>query len=570
MKRLLSLFAFNIVDLRSNLLMLARTNSFALVLAVPIFFLTLMACTKEEVKEAEDYVLPSITMDSCVVASGNSFTAYMTVDKGESFFNHSLLLLVYDAKDVSHALSTINVELGDGRVQKVQKTFSVPATDNEYLVSAVLKTDKNSFKSRSLMVSMAKMTAESYLRIWGQPRYVEDVTYEGRSYPSKYATDDIALHFSAQRRFGIIVRAAMKGQPVEVKVGDHIYPITRDAWGSLGYFDSEEDASFDVNMTDDIEPGTYEVALHWPGVDLPLPKKIRILPLKAEEEETTPFSEFKDLPHDARASFRIDDKMYYYTKSESNLLVSCDLNTKAWTKHKDVAYGITEIVAIGSRAYGITEEYTWLYADKFSVKNELYEYDSVTDSWKKLSDLPVEEGVANMKMFAAGSNVYVCGGYYVSSDQQCLETWKYDISTGEWKKVADRPTKQNVMQTGNGETNGYFMTPQGFLWVYDSKKDTWSRETQLTSVYETINQYQCLLEHDGKLFYAGNNDNSAIFSYDFKTRKWELLGLYDIRIIAPYMLTGTFHKDKLILGPVLEYVGYSGAASMKFLNFDIK
>ena len=59
-------------------------------------FLTLMACTKEEYKEVENYTLPSVTMDSCVVASSNSFTAYMTVDKGESFFNHSLQLLVYD------------------------------------------------------------------------------------------------------------------------------------------------------------------------------------------------------------------------------------------------------------------------------------------------------------------------------------------------------------------------------------------------------------------------------------------------------------------------------------------
>ena len=72
-------------------------------------FLTLMACTETEYKEAEDYQLPSIYLDSCVVASGNSFTAYMTVDKGEAFFNHSVLLLVYDAKDLSHALSTINV-----------------------------------------------------------------------------------------------------------------------------------------------------------------------------------------------------------------------------------------------------------------------------------------------------------------------------------------------------------------------------------------------------------------------------------------------------------------------------
>jgi len=541
------------------------------ILSLFAIFLTLAACTKEEVKEVENYTLPSIMMDSCIITSANSFTAYMTVDKGEAFSNHSLQLLVYDAKDLNRALSAISIELEEERVQKIQKTFTVPASsDNEYVVSAVLKTEKNSFKSRSIMVSLAKMTAESYLRIWGQPRYVDNVTYEGRCYPAKYTTDDVALHFSARRRFGIVVRAAMKGQPVEVRVGDHIYPITRDAWGASLYFDDEEDASFEVNMTDDIGPGTYDVALHWGDVDLPLPKKIRILPLKAEEEETIPFTEFNDQPYNARAAFRVGDKMYYYTWADPCLLVSYDLNTKAWTKYKNVPYQIKEMVVVGSKAYGITEDYTWLYADKYLVKNELYEYDTVTDCWKKLSDVPTEDGVANMKMFAAGGQVYICGGYYFSTNQQCMETWKYGISTGEWTKVADRPTKQVVMQTGNGATNGYLLTPQGFLWVYDSSKDTWNKETQLTSVYETINQDQCLLEHDGQLFYAGNNENSAIFSYDFNTRKWELLGLYGIRILGPSMLAGTFHNGKLILGPVLEYKDYPGATNMKFLNFDMK
>ena len=143
------------------------------------FLLTFMACTTEEYKEAVDYKLPSITLDSCVAASDNSFTAYMTVDKGEQFFKHSLQLLVYDAKDVDNALSIINMELGEDRLQKVQKTFTVPVVDDQYIVSAVLKTEKNSFKSRSLFVSLAKMTAESYLLIWGQPRYQEEVHYEG-------------------------------------------------------------------------------------------------------------------------------------------------------------------------------------------------------------------------------------------------------------------------------------------------------------------------------------------------------------------------------------------------------
>ena len=226
----------------------------------------------------ENYSLPSITMDSCVVTSGNSFTAYMTVDKGESFFNHSLQLLVYDAKDAGNALSTTNVKLGDDRVQKVQKTFAVPAKDHEYIVSAVLKTDKNSFKSKSLMISLTNMTAESYLHIWGQPTYL-DAIVDGTSYPWKYETDEIALHFSAKRRFGIVVRYAMQGKPVEVRVGDHIYPVE---WENSMKGSGEADICLFVDMTD-IGPGIYDVALHWPDAELPLPKKIRILPLKPEE-----------------------------------------------------------------------------------------------------------------------------------------------------------------------------------------------------------------------------------------------------------------------------------------------
>lgn len=51
------------------------------ILSLCAISMMLMACTK--VEEVDNYVLPRITMDSCVVTSGNSFMAYMTVDKGE-------------------------------------------------------------------------------------------------------------------------------------------------------------------------------------------------------------------------------------------------------------------------------------------------------------------------------------------------------------------------------------------------------------------------------------------------------------------------------------------------------
>ena len=99
----------------------------------------------------------------------------------------------------------------------------------------------------------------------------------------------------------------------------------------------------------------------------------------------------------------------------------------------------------------------------------------------------------------------------------------------------------------------------------------------MTSVYLSSNQEQCLLEHDGKLFYAGdpgNTDfdsgNPAIYNYDFQTKKWELLGLYSIRTLGNAILTATFHKDKLILGPMLKRADYSGTTCMHFINFDIK
>ena len=156
-----------------------------------------------------------------------------------------------------------------------------------------------------------------------------------------------------------------------------------------------------------------------------------------------------------------------------------------------------------------------------------------------------------------------------------MEMWKYDISNGQWTRVADRPTGENVMQTGNGETNGYIMTPHGFLWVYDSNKDVWERVSQLTSVYLSNNYGQCLLEHDGKLFYVGHpggtdidSGNPCIYSYDFKKRQWELLGLYDIMTIGTAILTGTFHNNKLVVGPLLKYS--FDATCMHFFNFDLK
>lgn len=526
--------------------------------------LMLLSCTEH--KDAVDYVLPEIKIDSCVVASNHSLVAYLTVDKGETFSKHSAQLLVYNTQDVNTPMSVIPVELGAERLQKIQKTIPLSGSGNEFLLNALLKTERNSFKSAPVFVNLVKMTFDGYLHLWGQPRYLYMHVFGGPD--QMFETDDVALHFSDRRGFVILVKKSMEGRPVEVKIGDQIIPASWDT-GYVG--DKGSDGHLWVEIPK-LAPGTYDVALHFPEVDLPLPKKIRVLPGKLEVEETATFEQFRDLPNGFDTYFRIGDKMYYYDGMYDQRLVCCDLNTKQWTRLSSSNCALKRMVSLGSKAYGITEFYENTPGDG-SVQNQLYEYDPATDTWSYLADLPVKGQTFQMQLFAAGGHLYICGGYtrmdsFKWTPQTDLTaTWRYDITQKEWEQVADVPTN-DIKQIGCGDTYGYILTNRGVLWVYDTRSDAWTRETQLRAAYPSSNRYVSLFEHDGKLYYAGNLDNSCIYSYDFGTKQWDLLALYGYNSINDYCLPATIHNGKFIIGPRTS--NYYLSPCMYFLNFNIQ
>lgn len=397
-----------------------------------------------------------------------------------------------------------------------------------------------------------------YLELWGEPRYVDNVYGEGGAWPEKFATDEVAMHYSSSRDLNIYLRNSRRGDPVEVRVGSHIYPVDWTTATPINDYDYVR-----IIMTD-IMPGTYDVALHWPDAELPFKKKIRILPLKAETEEID-----YGLKNLTRWCFTLSDKMYWYVRN-TMLLTSYDLNTKTLKEHNEVPKNISVATVIADKGYAITENTPDYGEEPESVVNNLYEYTPTTDTWKLLSPLPVKGTIYQMKTFSAAGNVYVFGGYYKSpfSDEPFLQTWKFDVGKGEWFRMADCPDV-NIMQAGDGAENGYFLTTDGYVWMYDTAHDKWTNETFLKPVANSTTQYQCLLEHGGKLFCIGDGENSSIYRYDFGKKEWELLGLYDFpNKVAPYYIAGTFHDGKLILGPRWKYK-YGTIDKAHIISFDM-
>jgi len=506
---------------------------------------TLIACTKYE--EVEDYTPPTISLDSCITNSSNSFTAYISIDKGESFFNHKIQILLYDVEDVSKEAKCIDVTLGEDRKQKLQQSVIVPNPGHNYIVCALMKTDKNSFKSESTLVTTVENSVSRFLHLYGVPYYFDS---EGI-----YETEDVKFHIEKDSCIYIRFKKAIQSTtPVQIRVGNKIIDgINLDGTNLIR-----------VDLKG-IEPGTYDVALHLTDAEYPLEKKICILPWTLHEEKTCSMEEFEYLPYAVDNTFRCGDKIYYcMLNSEWKRIVSYDLNTKQWTKLKDIPYDFLDITVYNNKAYATTNTY-------FSIDNQdevdyLIEYDPETDSWKSLSPIPVKN-VYTERIFAAAGSIYI----YVRNDLNIdkYDLWKYDLAKKKWSKTGNVPINQYILGAVNGENKIYAMTAQGNLWIYDVKNDKWQKETQLLPQYDMLNNKICLILHDGKLYYISDGGAFSIYCYDFSNKNWEMLALHEFRTEGGRQLSATFHENRLIIGPVR--AGFDIITEyLYFLNTDIK
>lgn len=530
-----------------------------------LFFLmcifAVVSCTKEET--LSDFIKPTLRIDSCVVSGNGKATAYVYVDKGENFFNHKLVITVHDMENSQQEVATIDVQLGNERVLELAKEFTLPETDKIYIVSLMMTTDKNSFVGNSVVLNTHSISmTDNFLYKHSKPLFYDF------SDDRIYRTSGIGAVVSDGSRILISFYGENENDAFQLKVGDKL--IETDV--SYSYFEQEFEIWGEVK---DIPGGTYDVSLIWNGkTEIPLEQKLLITPWKVNMESTCSVSEFPDLPFNSNHSFRIGSKLYYGTVyADASTLVSYDCATNKWTKLKDIPYKISSITELGDKAYAITSNFD-VFSDK-QEKDILIEYNPSTDTWSKIADFPNNGNLEHMHIFSAGGNIYMCAGDLFATSERLNKMWKYDLGKRQWVTMNDIPKDmgyngEHRMEFFSGESMGYAMDfAHGKLWTYNPQSDKWTYESLLKSKY-LAEANLGLMEYNGKLLYFSHGDDSSAYSYDFKTRTWELLSVYVYRNLynVPLILPMAICDNKLMVGPFIES-GYK-IDYMNFLTVNIK
>jgi N-acetylneuraminic acid mutarotase len=101
---------------------------------------------------------------------------------------------------------------------------------------------------------------------------------------------------------------------------------------------------------------------------------------------------------------------------------------------------------------------------------DFWEYDYETDSWKQISDFPVNEPGPSIS-FSIGTRGY-------ASRLASNQLWEYNSTTNSWIQKTDLPASVNIYATTiffSSSTNGYYFTVDQ-LHKYDPIGDSWTSE----------------------------------------------------------------------------------------------
>lgn len=135
------------------------------------------------------------------------------------------------------------------------------------------------------------------------------------------------------------------------------------------------------------------------------------------------------------------------------------------------------VAVMGEKAY------VFAGRENSTYKNELWEYDSRSDSWTNLGSTPLKARV-NATMAALDGKLYMGLGYSARSayknESYQRDWWEYTPAMGTWKQLADYPTA-NTVAISSFVDGGQIYTLFGFgygytkdIYRYDAGSNTWT------------------------------------------------------------------------------------------------
>ncbi|TVP52781.1 MAG: hypothetical protein EA341_02650 [Mongoliibacter sp.] len=181
-------------------------------------------------------------------------------------------------------------------------------------------------------------------------------------------------------------------------------------------------------------------------------------------------------------------KAYLYTGNDADNFWEFDPGSNKWSKKAKfpgAKRGAAIMFSLSGKAYvGLGRN-----TESWNIINylDLYEYNPVTNSWKKMSNPPKElEGSGKASAVSLGTSAYVFGG---AQDTGMNRLFRYEPSNDSWMSLASLP-EAIQLQTGFAYNNKIYCAtgvPIGGsarpdVWIYDPMSDNWEEGTSVGKV----------------------------------------------------------------------------------------
>lgn len=248
---------------------------------------------------------------------------------------------------------------------------------------------------------------------------------------------------------------------------------------------------------------------------------------ESESWNTTKMSSIKSIPYRfyQGSAVAINTDIYLFgskystTASNHQIAYKYDTLTDTYTRLTDIPYEFYQgsAVAVGTDIYLLGN----------GIRN--YKYDVLTDTYTQVRNIPYSfiEGLAT----AVGTNIYLFGSSNSSYGQYA---YKYDTVTNSYTKLTNVPTRCYMTSAVAIGTDIYlFCCYNGSLYKYDTTSDTYVKLANLP--YNTA--YSSAVAVNNIYLFGGESGKQYAYKYDTVTNTYTKLS--DI----PY----AFYKGSAIL-----------------------
>lgn len=182
------------------------------------------------------------------------------------------------------------------------------------------------------------------------------------------------------------------------------------------------------------------------------------------------------------------NEIFYYTSNSSNEFWKYSIESNAWSKLSDFPGARRDYPAhfsIGNDIYiGIGTDI--LPYTPISYK-DFYKYNTLTDEWDQISDLPFDiwggHRRTGMASFVINNKAYLAGGASNTGDK---DAWSYKPNLDLWEQIADFPIANN--ESVGFQINGLgYVVGGGYIggsrldksWVYSPNNNIWEESDSI-------------------------------------------------------------------------------------------